>query len=105
MRRSVLVWVIAGLTCALLVGSLAYWYQGRRPDRVEVCWRTFGHTDGSVGAGPFTLREIKAQEPDIRRVRTMARGRELWASPGCGLGVFVRVGEDRFLGYGLLGGL
>ena len=75
------------------------------PGRIEACGRTFGHKDGSVGAGPFKLAEIqKVEGGNLQRIRTLGMGREVWARPGCGLGVFLKVGDDRFLGYGLLGG-
>jgi hypothetical protein len=103
MRRVRVRWIVVALALTF-TAAYTYRYAGRTPERVDACGRTFGHTEGSVGAGPFTLDDVKAHEPQVRLVRELSRGRELWASPGCGLGVFVRVGDDRFLGYGLLGG-
>lgn len=103
--RPAAVWlVVAAIALVAASAATVYWYQGQLPDRVAACGRTYGHTTGSVGAGPFDLANLRQVEPDVARVKELPRGRELWASPRCGLGVFVRVGDDKFLGYGLLGG-
>ena len=98
-------WLVPVLLAVLVAGAAGtYWLRHRVPDRVDACGRTFGHHAGAVGAGPFTLREVRIADPEVRRLKELPRGRELWVSPACGLGVYVRVSQDAFLGYGLLGG-
>ena len=82
---------------------MAYRYDSV-PDRVHACARDYGHQDGAVGVGPYTLAELRRHEGnDIAKIKSVD-GREVWAHTPCGLGIFLRVDEDRFLGYGLVGG-
>ena len=82
------------------------WPWQHRPDLVHACGRVYGHSDGAVGAGPFTKAYVvAAQAKQVKSWRTLRGERELWAASPCGYGVFVRTGADRFLGYGLQGSL
>jgi hypothetical protein len=112
MRRA---WAVrTGLVVAVLLGigagSYEWWHQ--LPDRVDACGRTYGHTPGAVGGGPFTLAEVRDSRPRLQIVGKYRRY-ELWGErfpeprkgrPACGLGIYLRDGDDAFLGYGLLGG-
>ena len=89
----------------LILGTAAFVLQRNAiPDRVHACGRDYGHTDGTEGAGPFTLAQLKRREGSDLSKRTTAGKYEVWTHPECGLGVFLRTGTDRFLGYGLIGG-
>lgn len=100
-------WRLAAVvSVALLVGAVcivAYRYDSV-PDRVHACGRDYGHKDGAVGAAPLTLTELRRQEgDDVAKIKSVD-GREVWAHATCGLGIFLRVDEDRFISYGLVGG-
>jgi hypothetical protein len=112
-------WVLAGcgiaVVAAVAAAAAALWachvlHQTpfmAGPDRISVCGRYF--------AGPGNVYRLKQleQEQDaaIGTVVTWQGRREVWGRhltvfgvPGCGTGVYVRVGRDTFRGYGLLGG-
>lgn len=107
--------VIAALFVLLLIaaaGASAWsrvafheWPWQDHPDRVHTCGRDFEHADGATGAGPYTEAYVVAQgAKQVRSWPTLRGERAIWAASPCGLGVFVRTGADRFLGYGLVGG-
>jgi hypothetical protein len=103
MRRRA-IW-LGGALAILVVGVGTSLYQHQSiPDRVQACGREYGHKDGTAGAGPFTLAELRQREGVDLAKRTTAGRYEVWAHPRCGLGVFLRTDRNRFLGYGLLGG-
>jgi hypothetical protein len=108
-------WVVRlGLAGAMLlgIGAGSYFWWDQPPRRVEACGRTYGHTSGAVGAGPFSLAEIRVSQPKLQIVGNFRR-HEIWGErspeprdgrPECGLGIYLRDGEDAYLGYGLVGG-
>jgi hypothetical protein len=88
----------------LAVGAVLAYRFWPVPSRIDACGRAFGHRDGSLGAGPFTFAQVRARDAGLVKIRDLKLGREVWAHPGCGLGIYLRTGDNRFLGYGLLGG-
>lgn len=79
------------------------WQSG--PDRIVACDREFGHQDGAIGAGPLTKAYVVERGAHfVSTVKTLQGRREIWAVPSCGVGIYLRTGDDSFLGYGLIGG-
>lgn len=81
------------------------------PDRISVCGRDFARTEGTVGSRTYTLAYVRNDgSRHLGDVATFRGSKEIWGRPeatdgtGCGLGVYLRTGEDSFVSYGLLGG-